>query len=52
MRSGIQKTGAIPFFALILFSILSLVPSLAKEWDFYNLQIGYRSYSRNEDWRM
>ncbi|EDP56384.1 hypothetical protein KXX16_006456 [Aspergillus fumigatus] len=52
MRSGIQKPGAIPFFALILFSILSLVPSLAKEWGFYNLQIGYRAYSRSEDWHL
>ncbi|EAW07699.1 uncharacterized protein ACLA_024140 [Aspergillus clavatus NRRL 1] len=48
MRSGLRKPGAIPFIALILFSILSLVPSLAKEWDFYNLQIGYRGLSRNE----
>ncbi|KAF7183174.1 hypothetical protein CNMCM7691_003009 [Aspergillus felis] len=52
MRSGIQKPGAIPFLALILFSILSLVPSLAKEWGFYNLQIGYLAYSRNEDWHL
>ncbi|RHZ44492.1 transcription factor domain-containing protein [Aspergillus thermomutatus] len=52
MRSGLQKPGAIPFFALILFSILSLVPSLAKEWGFYNLQIGYRGYTRNEDWHL
>ncbi|KAE8145768.1 hypothetical protein BDV25DRAFT_62280 [Aspergillus avenaceus] len=41
MRSGFQKPGAIPFLALLLFSLLSLVPSLAKEWDFYNIPFGY-----------
>ncbi|RDW76537.1 uncharacterized protein DSM5745_06529 [Aspergillus mulundensis] len=40
MRSGLQKPGAVPFLALLIFSLLSLVPTLAKEWDFY----GY-SYS-------
>ncbi|KAL4981816.1 hypothetical protein BDW68DRAFT_171767 [Aspergillus falconensis] len=40
MRSGLQKSGAFPFLTLLIFSLLSLVPTLAKEWDFY----GY-SYS-------
>ncbi|KAL4742902.1 hypothetical protein BDV11DRAFT_202347 [Aspergillus similis] len=40
MRSGLQKPGAVPFLALLIFSLLSLVPTLAKEWNFY----GY-SYS-------
>ncbi|PWY89746.1 hypothetical protein BO70DRAFT_127413 [Aspergillus heteromorphus CBS 117.55] len=48
MRSGLQKPGAIPFLALLIFSLISLVPSLAKEWDLYNLQLGYIGYSRGE----
>lgn len=32
MRSGLQKPGAIPFLTLILFSLLSLVPSLSGSW--------------------
>lgn len=48
MRSGIPKPGAIPFLALLVFSLLSLVPSLAKEWDLYNLQVGYIGYQRHE----
>ncbi|KAL4976338.1 hypothetical protein BDW66DRAFT_135219 [Aspergillus desertorum] len=35
MRSGLQKSGAVPFLALLIFSVLSLVPTLAKEWNFY-----------------
>ncbi|PLB43754.1 hypothetical protein P170DRAFT_61541 [Aspergillus steynii IBT 23096] len=48
MRSGIHKPGAIPFLALLVFSLLSLVPSLAKEWDLYNLQVGYIGYQRHD----
>ncbi|KAI9041915.1 uncharacterized protein KD926_006252 [Aspergillus affinis] len=48
MRSGIHKPGAIPFLALLVFLLLSLVPSLAKEWDLYNLQVGYIGYQRHE----
>ncbi|PWY73225.1 hypothetical protein BO94DRAFT_244008 [Aspergillus sclerotioniger CBS 115572] len=44
MRSGLQKPGAIPLFALLFFSLFSLVPSLAKEWDFSNLHLGYIGY--------
>ncbi|PYI00255.1 hypothetical protein BO78DRAFT_330482 [Aspergillus sclerotiicarbonarius CBS 121057] len=44
MRSGFQKPGAIPFLALLIFSLFSLVPSLAKEWDLYNLHLGYIGY--------
>ncbi|OOG00967.1 hypothetical protein ASPCADRAFT_202814 [Aspergillus carbonarius ITEM 5010] len=44
MRSGLQKPGAIPFLALLFFSLFSLVPSLAKEWDFSNLHLGYIGY--------
>ncbi|KAL4766282.1 uncharacterized protein BDW70DRAFT_125711 [Aspergillus foveolatus] len=40
MRLGLQKPGAVPFLALLIFALLSLVPTLAKEWNFY----GY-SYS-------
>ncbi|XRM41336.1 hypothetical protein ABZX51_004615 [Aspergillus tubingensis] len=47
MRSGLQKPGAIPFLALLVFSLFSLVPSLAKEWDFYNVHLGYIGY-RND----
>lgn len=48
MRSGIPQPGAIPFLAILVFSLLSLVPSLAKEWDLYNLQVGYIGYQRHE----
>ncbi|KAE8351003.1 hypothetical protein BDV28DRAFT_150384 [Aspergillus coremiiformis] len=48
MRSGFHKPGAIPFLVLLVFSLLSLVPSLAKEWDFYNLRFGYIGYHRND----
>ncbi|RAK97086.1 uncharacterized protein BO80DRAFT_197240 [Aspergillus ibericus CBS 121593] len=44
MRSGIQKPGAIPFLALLIFSLFTLVPSLAKEWDLSNLHLGYIGY--------
>ncbi|RDK48046.1 hypothetical protein M752DRAFT_9462 [Aspergillus phoenicis ATCC 13157] len=47
MRSGLQKPGAIPFLALLVFSLFSLVPSLAKEWDLYNVRLGYIGY-RND----
>ncbi|GKZ34550.1 hypothetical protein AbraIFM66950_004863 [Aspergillus brasiliensis] len=47
MRSGLQKPGAIPFLALLVFSLFSLVPSLAKEWDLYNVHLGYIGY-RND----
>ncbi|KAB8231554.1 uncharacterized protein BDW43DRAFT_282635 [Aspergillus alliaceus] len=48
MRSGFHKPGAFPFLALLLISLLSLVASLAKEWDFYNLRFGYIGYQRND----
>ncbi|PYH95956.1 hypothetical protein BO71DRAFT_191429 [Aspergillus ellipticus CBS 707.79] len=48
MRSGFQKPGAIPFLALLIFTLFTLVPSLAKEWDLYNLKLGYIGYSRGE----
>ncbi|KAL5356890.1 hypothetical protein BJX96DRAFT_143566 [Aspergillus floccosus] len=48
MRSGLQKPGAIPFLALLVFLLLSLVPSLAKEWDLYSLQLRYIGYPRHE----
>lgn len=32
MRSGLEKPGAIPFLALVVFSLLSLVPSLSWDW--------------------
>ena len=51
MRSGLQKPGAIPFLALLVFSLFSLVPSLAKEWDLYNVRLGYIGY-RNDVRRM
>ncbi|GMF72789.1 unnamed protein product [Aspergillus oryzae] len=47
MRSGFHKPGAIPFLALLVFSLLSLL-SLAKEWDFYNLRFGYIGYHHND----
>ncbi|PYH87164.1 hypothetical protein BO82DRAFT_4249 [Aspergillus uvarum CBS 121591] len=47
MRSGLQKPGTIPFLALLIFSLLSLVPSLAKEWD-YLLPFGHIGYLRSE----
>ncbi|KKK15555.1 hypothetical protein P175DRAFT_0433286 [Aspergillus ochraceoroseus IBT 24754] len=49
MRSGLQKPGAIPFLALIVFSLLSLVPSLAKEWEIYTFHLGYIGSSRHDD---
>ncbi|KAL4894062.1 hypothetical protein BDV59DRAFT_176781 [Aspergillus ambiguus] len=48
MRSGLQKPGAIPLLGLLVFLLLSLVPSLAKEWDLYNLQLRYIGYPRHE----
>ncbi|PYH44378.1 uncharacterized protein BP01DRAFT_81438 [Aspergillus saccharolyticus JOP 1030-1] len=48
MRSGFQKSGAIPFFALLIFSLLSLVPSLAKEWDYYSRPFAHIGYVRGE----
>jgi hypothetical protein len=45
MRSGLQKPGTVPFLALVLFSLLSLMPTLAKEWDlsldFYSVHLAY-----------
>ncbi|KAL4886516.1 hypothetical protein BJY04DRAFT_74091 [Aspergillus karnatakaensis] len=48
MRSGFQKTGTVPFLALIIFSLLSLVPTLAKEWDFYSVHLAYLGLPRYE----
>ncbi|KAL3447104.1 hypothetical protein BJX65DRAFT_308452 [Aspergillus insuetus] len=46
MRSGLQKPGTAPFLALVLFSLLSLMPTLAKEWDleldFYSVHLVYQ----------
>ncbi|KAJ0425682.1 hypothetical protein BJY00DRAFT_154721 [Aspergillus carlsbadensis] len=47
MRSGLQKPGTVPFLALVLFSLLSLMSALAKEWewdlglDFYSVHLAY-----------
>ncbi|KAL3486251.1 hypothetical protein BJX62DRAFT_23395 [Aspergillus germanicus] len=43
MRSGLQKPGTVPFLALVLFSLFSLMPTLAKEWDldFYSVHLAY-----------
>jgi hypothetical protein len=46
MRSGFQKPGTVPFLALIIFSLLSLVPTLAKEWDFYSAHLVYLGLPR------
>ncbi|PKY08711.1 hypothetical protein P168DRAFT_323788 [Aspergillus campestris IBT 28561] len=46
MRSGLQKPVAVPFLALLVFSLFSLVPSLAKEWDLYSFRFGYLGYRR------
>ncbi|KAA8651989.1 uncharacterized protein ATNIH1004_000889 [Aspergillus tanneri] len=53
-RSGIHKSGAIPFLVLLVFSLLSFVPSLAKEWDWdlYSLHVGYIGYQRREVWQV
>ncbi|KAL4917621.1 hypothetical protein BDW62DRAFT_211123 [Aspergillus aurantiobrunneus] len=48
MRSGLRKPGTVPFFALILFSLLSLMPTLAKEWDFYSPHLAYLGLPRHE----
>jgi hypothetical protein len=46
MRSGLQKPGTVPFLALVLFSLFSLMPTLAKEWDlgldFYRVHLAYQ----------
>lgn len=36
MLSGLQRPGAIPFLALVIFSLFSLVPSLSQQWDLYH----------------
>ncbi|PLN84384.1 hypothetical protein BDW42DRAFT_183711 [Aspergillus taichungensis] len=46
MRSGLQKPVAVPFLALLVFSLFSLVPSFAKEWDLYSFRFGYLGYRR------
>ncbi|KAL4924421.1 uncharacterized protein BDV17DRAFT_211099 [Aspergillus undulatus] len=47
MRSGLRKPGTVPLLALVLFCLLSLVPTLAKEWDFYGYgaQLAYLGLS-------
>ncbi|KAL4942342.1 hypothetical protein BDV06DRAFT_192404 [Aspergillus oleicola] len=44
MRSGLQKPGTVPLLALILFCLLTLVPTLAKEWGLYGLGSGWGLY--------
>lgn len=51
MRSGLDKPGAIPFLALIVFSLLSLVPSLSSllsGWELYGWKMGYMGCYRSE----
>ncbi|KAL4786077.1 hypothetical protein BJX76DRAFT_346515 [Aspergillus varians] len=46
MRSGLQKPVTVPFLALVIFSLLSLVPTFAKEWDFYSAHLAYLGLPR------
>ncbi|KAL5336976.1 hypothetical protein BJX70DRAFT_400153 [Aspergillus crustosus] len=46
MPSGLHKPGTVPFLALILFALLSLVPTLVKEWDFYSVHLAYLGLPR------
>ncbi|KAL4953458.1 hypothetical protein BDW69DRAFT_4641 [Aspergillus filifer] len=44
MRSGMHKPGTVPLLALILFCLLTLVPTLAKEWRLNGLGSGWPLY--------
>ncbi|KAL4791772.1 hypothetical protein BDV19DRAFT_392840 [Aspergillus venezuelensis] len=44
MRSGLHKPGTFPLLALILFCLLTLVPTLAKEWGLNGLGSGWPLY--------
>lgn len=50
MWTGLQKPGAVPFVALIICSLLSLLPTLAKEWDLdffkYGVDLAYLGFCR------
>ncbi|BCS25891.1 uncharacterized protein APUU_50602S [Aspergillus puulaauensis] len=46
MRSGLQKPGTVPFLALVIFCLLTLVPTLAKEWGFYSAHLAYLGLPR------
>lgn len=52
MRSGLQKPVAVPFLALLVFSLFSLVPSFAREWDLYSFHFEYLGYRRPDARRM
>lgn len=41
MRAGLDKPGALPLLAFIIFSLLTLVPSLS---NFYNIKLADLSY--------
>ncbi|KAL4959591.1 uncharacterized protein BDV14DRAFT_160307 [Aspergillus stella-maris] len=44
MRSGLHKSGTVPLLALIIFCLLTLVPTLAKEWGLNGLGSGWPLY--------
>jgi len=49
MRAGLAKRGALPLLALIVFSLLTLVPSLSS---IYNIKLADFTYSANGARRM
>lgn len=49
MRSGLDKPGALPLLALIVFSLLTLVPSLS---NIYNLKFADFSFYSGTSRRM
>ncbi|KAL4809511.1 hypothetical protein BDV18DRAFT_157266 [Aspergillus unguis] len=48
MRSGLQKPSLVPLLALLIFSLLSFVPTLAKEWnwDVYKYGVNFAYLGR------
>ncbi|KAI9372507.1 hypothetical protein BJX61DRAFT_443789 [Aspergillus egyptiacus] len=56
MRSGLRKPGTVSLLALLIFALLTLVPTVAKDWELNSFDLGYlgppRSGSRHSSPRV
>lgn len=48
MRSGLQSPGVIPLLTLIVFALLSVLPTVSTAWESYNTRPKWLAYDTNE----
>ncbi|KAL2828527.1 hypothetical protein BDW59DRAFT_170995 [Aspergillus cavernicola] len=52
MRSGLPKSSAVPILALLIFALLSLVPTVARQWGVQSIHLGYLGFPRHSPSRV